>query len=368
MAVEKRKNKSGRVSYRAYWRNPATRRIERGPWTTHKKAEKLSEEMKFRLKYEPESFEVAVPASSALVTDILAAYLTGANLTESTRKSTFYHLKKVAKLMDGLTVQELTAAHMTNIERRLRTDGYAQPGINRKIGIVLAAMTWAKDQRLIDSIPINPLEYRCKRGRDKRTPPPTPNQIAELLEAAPPHICRAIVLGYYTGARTGPSELLRIKWEDVAFRERFVRIHSANKNDEIQWRDIYIDDNEIWHLLSQWCAADMAGGFLYVIHYRGKPITTFKKAWRNLFDRVNKTRGKRNLPPIPYCKPYSLRHAFVTELLAQGANLKAASELAGHSDTTTTTRIYQHTNTRDRKEASRHLPKLQMGHSDEDHF
>ncbi|WP_302978486.1 hypothetical protein [Bilophila wadsworthia] len=46
------------------------------------------------------------------------------------------------------------------------------------------------------------------KGRARRTPPPTVLELNALL--------RVILLGIYTGARIGPSELFSLKWDDLS--------------------------------------------------------------------------------------------------------------------------------------------------------
>lgn len=365
MAVEKRRRKNGTYRYRAYWRNPFTGKVEKGAWTTEGKAEKESDLAAYRLKHERESFRPANrPVSSAdmLLLDVLASYHSSATMTESTYKATFYHLKAVSAYgpFQDLPARELTPDLLKGFERSLRDAGRKQNGINRKIGIITAALSWAHDQGLIESVPINPAEYKCKRGPDKRVPPPTPREIEELYNAAPDHVRRAMFLAYMTGARVGPSELLSIRWSDFFFAERFVRVRSALKNDEIQWRDVPVEDDAAWQHFREWYEADRGTGTDHVIHWRGKPISHFRTAWRRTFERANKAREVSQEPAIEYRKPYAMRHAFVTFMLSSGADLKTTSKLAGHSDISTTTRIYQHEVESLRREAAKRLPKLNV--------
>ena len=145
-------------------------------------------------------------------------------------------------------------------------------------------------------------------------------------------------------------------WDDFFFDERFVRVHSAEKNRDIPWRDIPVDDDSAWDLFASWRDEDTAQGILFVISYCGKPIKRFTGAWRRTLKRAG---IKRKLPP------YSLRHSFVTELLKSGADLKTTSEMAGHSDVGTTVRIYQHTTELMRKQAARKLPTIPVDANDE---
>ena len=58
---------------------------------------------------------------------------------------------------------------------------------------------------------------------------------------------------------------------------------------------------------------------------------------------------------------YDFRHAFASLLLKNSADLKSTSELLGHSRTTTTTSIYQHTDFRMHQDAVEKLPALEIG-------
>ncbi len=86
-----------------------------------------------------------------------------------------------------------------------------------------------------------------------------------------------------------------------------------------------------------------------IIHFRKSQIQTVKTAWK----RAKKKAGiKRRL------RPYDCRHAFATELLRKGADLKATAEILGHTRTDTTTRIYQHTDLDLHRSAVNSLPSL----------
>ena len=55
---------------------------------------------------------------------------------------------------------------------------------------------------------------------------------------------------------------------------------------------------------------------------------------------------------------YDFRHAFATEILRSGGDLKSASEMLGHTRTDTTTRVYQHTNPEQYRQNIERLPSL----------
>lgn len=49
----------------------------------------------------------------------------------------------------------------------------------------------------------------------ERFVPPTPTELAAMIDAAPPHIQRVIIFGAQLGVRVGPSELFVLKWQDI---------------------------------------------------------------------------------------------------------------------------------------------------------
>ena len=75
----------------------------------------------------------------------------------------------------------------------------------------------------------------------------------------------------------------------------------------------------------------------YLITWRCKPV----KCIRGSF---NSAKRKAKIDPNRKLPPYAFHHAFVTAALNAGGDLKGVSEMAGHSRTETTTRIYQHAN------------------------
>lgn len=86
---------------------------------------------------------------------------------------------------------------------------------------------------------------------------------------------------------------------------------------------------------------------LQVIHYRYKPVLSLKRAW-NEAKREAKIRRRMRL--------YDLRHAGITLALEDGADLKAVSEIAGHSRPDTTMRSYQHVTKDQHRDAVAKIP------------
>ncbi|MDL2315862.1 tyrosine-type recombinase/integrase [Desulfovibrio sp. OttesenSCG-928-A18] len=101
-------------------------------------------------------------------------------------------------------------------------------------------------------------------------------------------------------------------------------------------------------IIRRW-RADDGPDMEYVIHFRGKPVHVIRTAWAQALKRAGITRRIR---------PYYLRHAFATEALAAGADIRTMAELMGHADVTMILRHYQHVLDRQKKAAVEAVPDV----------
>ena len=203
--------------------------------------------------------------------------------------------------------------------------------VHRELSDILAVMSWAVGKR---KIAFNPVAgYEKPQRDDASIRPPSQAETRALLKHAPDHLVRAITIAWYTGIRPGAVELLQLKWADVDWQRRCLFVIGARKGGPVR-RVVPLEDGFI-PTLKAWYKADGEDDSLHMIMFNGKPIRSIKTTWKNTKAAAGITRRLR---------PYDLRHAFVTYLLEDGADLKAVSAMAGHSRTDTTTRIYQHIN------------------------
>ena len=92
-----------------------------------------------------------------------------------------------------------------------------------------------------------------------------------------------------------------------------------------------------------------AGGCPFVISYRGKPITTYKAAWRDAVMRAG----------IRYeVVPYDVRHLVATILVQGGGSVKEVAGILGHS-TKMLLDTYCQGDNEARREAVALLPELE---------
>jgi len=235
-------------------------------------------------------------------------------------------------------------------QRRPKTDSegktvtVSRSTVRRELADIIAIVNWGVKRGYVSHNPLAGYEKPVARPATIR--PVTVEEAGRILAESPGHLTRALTIAYYTGLRPGPVELFSLSWDKVDWEEAVFTVVSAAKGGP-KTRQVPIGE-DFMGLLRGWYAADR-GEEVYIIRYNGLPVRSVKKTYGNAKRRAGIT---RRLPP------YSFRHAFVTALLARSGNLKAVSEMAGHSRTSTTTMIYQHTDLDQARDAISRLPPL----------
>jgi integrase len=203
----------------------------------------------------------------------------------------------------------------------------------------------------------------------------TIEQLQKLLEKSKDTYLEApIALAVYLGLRR--EEIAGLRWEHVNFEERTISIKEVkvradrevivkkpkNKSSE---RILHIPDG-LYNILKKWKDKQEYHknlfGKKYVesdyvcTYFDGRPIKPDK-----LSRRFKEFLLRNNLPPI---RLHDLRHTFATVLYQNGVPVKNISEALGHSDITTTLKIYAHVIDKTNKEAVNKMDDLLKIHKE----
>lgn len=209
-------------------------------------------------------------------------------------------------------------------------------------------LNWARKRGFVKTLPIYP---ELPVAHYEHFVPPSPSEIAALYKAAPSNIKRIIVLGVHFGMRVGPCEMFRLRWEHFDFEKQVCRVPSSKKNLSEQWREVPIKSS-ILTLIESWWKEDAEKQFEYVIHNKqGSPISQIAVCWHKTCAAAGISRRIR---------PYDLRHAFATMLIAGGADIGTVARLMGHTNVTMVLHHYQHVLTQQKKAAIDSLPELPL--------
>lgn len=242
--------------------------------------------------------------------------------------------------------QYVTKRLRTPVTRRSGTDGckikkmmnpdgsirmISKTTVHRELCDILAILNWSVHRNII---PKNYAKgYRKPKRDDRIIRPPGPDEAAQIIRHAAPHLQRALLINYYTGLRPGNAELNRLAWSDVDWENQTILIRSAKKGG-ISRRAVAIHP-DLLAKLKIWQAEDKDSKLDLIIHYKNSPVASLKTAFAAAKRRAGITRRIR---------PYDFRHAAITQMILKG-DLKAASEIAGHTDVQMTIRQYEHITT-----------------------
>lgn len=282
------------------------------------------------------------PQGKITVTDLLEQYLESlANTT--TRKQNRYHVTHIIRAFGQRQAVRLTPDDAITFLAAQQAKGVSRATAMRRLSILRAALNWGVVMHLIQTSPLQGL--KISREESARLDPPTKAEARAIFAVAAPHIQRVIVIGLYTGARIGPSELFQLRWTDIDMDGGVIWMPCAKKNRRRDAKREIPISSHIIPILNQWRLNDNTE---YVIHYGGKPVKNISRAWHGALKRAGIKRRIR---------PYDLRHAFASNILAEQADYKSVAEIMWH-DVGILLRTYQHIDRSQKRKAIEKMPNI----------
>ena len=259
-----------------------------------------------------------------------------------TIKQDMYHAKPLLDFFARKMSSSINRADIATFCSEQKRDGKAQSTIHRRVSLLRSVIRWGIQEGLLSS---QLEQWNVPKGKRRRNPPPTASELSALLRVASPHIQRVILLGIYTGARIGPSELFSLTWDDVDLAHGVISMPSANKGGRLAKRDVPIR-KELLPLLAQWQRQD--GDCPYVISWAGKPVRKIGSAWKTAL-------RKAGIRPF---RPYDLRHAYATYSIRSGVDLKTSAEIMGHESARMILDVYEHVDWTQKVKAIEAMPNF----------
>ena len=331
-----------------YWNNPFTLKRESLYVETEEEAKKQDALKKYQLKFERDAFRPVEEAEKTGLNNTLeSAYYLYFTEKKFGKKSFTWQIdamKKPLSMLGEKPLEEITSSDLQTVKKVLETGSVLPVTVRNRLSVLRTVLRWCHRHELMASLPrfpeLPPAVY-------KHIVPPTQKELARMWEVALEHIRRVIVLGAMFGVRVGPSEMFRMQWQDVDFEQRLIRVQAAKKNIREPWREIPIRA-EVLPLLSEWYGQDQQAHIAFIVHYGGKMVKDVKKAWKAAREKA----GLRDFTP------YSLRHAFATNLLSAGVDPGTVAKLMGHTSTNMIFAHYQHVISEQKRQAVEVLPPL----------
>ena len=255
-----------------------------------------------------------------------------------------HHLKPVLTLYGGWQPKRIGPAQVQEFLAEQRKNGLSDVTAYQRAKILRTVLSWAVRMGKMPSSPLAMLRLPAPKSRSIE--PPTREEVMRMYEYASPHVQRVLLIGLSCGPRIGPSELFSLQWSDVDFTAGIMHMPNADKGVQEASRPVPIRD-ELMPFMREWRSQDK--DCKYVINYHGKKVSHIDHAWHKAREAAGIERR---------ITPYSLRHAFPTEALDVGADIKAVAEIMGHKDPTMILKKYQHVKFRKLVETVHTIPSF----------
>jgi integrase len=226
-------------------------------------------------------------------------------------KNAAYNISNLATWWGEKRLSDVTAK---NCRAYANVKGKTPAAARRDLETLRAAIGyWRTEYGPLPSVPAVVLPPKSEpRGRWL-----TRNEVARLLWAArhTPHLARFILLGVYTGTRSGA--LLSLTWSQVDLARGVMRRRAPGTAEDSKKRTPPVKlGRRILAHLRRWKKLD--GNAPYVVHYDGKQIHKMRRSWRT---------AVRNADLDSSVTPHVLRHTRATWLMQAGVD---RWEIAGH--------------------------------------
>jgi integrase len=270
------------------------------------------------------------PSTDPLIADVMNLYATEAAPHLKTAKKIAYHIDSILKWWGAKRASEVTAKNC-----RAYADTKSPQAARADLNVLKWAMKyWHNSDH-------GPLRVTPTYWQPPRNPPRerwlTRSEAARLLWVARkhPHLRRFILLGLYTGSRSGV--LIRMRWDQIDLAAGLMsRVPAGTVQDRRKRAPKVKLGRRILAHLKRWKRLDGYYDALTVCHYHGAPITNPRTAWEKAVIAAG----------LPLHGPdkvtrHTLRHTRATWLLQKGVDLWTAAGFLGMTPMTLQ-RVYGH--------------------------
>jgi integrase len=310
--------------------------------TAGRQGEIEAQELDARIKREGPPKPAARPGDVPTFFFVARQYIDQHLTNAYTKQVIRWNLNKwVADLFGSKPVNTLSMRDLLDLDQAMTAAGKSQATINRIKAYCRAILSWAVEY---DLAPANPFSKFKARKEAPGPEPPTWDELEKIRQAAPPHLLWAVECMLHLGVRPGPTELFAIRISDVDFKRGGVYLIRHKTQDKPVFQPVRPEFlSRLETLRSQ--EPDRK----YLVEYHGEPVASLRKTWGTTLRRAGITRRLRL---------YDLRHWYATQMLRNGADVKAVSELMGHANVQTTLRVYYHVIEAQKRAALDHLPAM----------
>jgi len=273
------------------------------PEAEHSRAEKILADYLGK-KHKPEG------GPDPLIADVLLVYAQEHVPHTRAAANTAYNVNSLAGFFGGV----LHVSDITPKRCREYAAGRSSAAARRDLEVLRAAIRyWSRERSALPS-PSFVLPTKSE-PRDRWL---TRTEAKRLRRAAMkwPHLYRFVILGLYTGSRSGV--ILGLRWSWIDLDSRVMRRRAPGEAETKQKRTPPVKlGKSLVRLLRRWKRQDDANGITWVVSYGGKPVKRIKRVWKLACKAAR----------LKDATPHTLRHTRATWLMQAGVD---PWEAAGH--------------------------------------
>jgi integrase len=318
MSVERIRRQSGTVRYRVRWREHGRNRAE--TFDRRRDAELFEADVRRRK-------QLGTLADLDAGTETLDHYVThtwtpvhAVALAQRTRDVyAIAYDSHVSPYLGRVPLREITPERVAEWQARRLSAGIG-PHAVRKAGVVLSSVMQraAEAQR----IPFNPVRVArtAKVPASRAVRPLAPATVEQMRGELGQRDGTLVSVLAYGGLR--PGEALDLRWADVLDRTLIVSASKTGRRRTVRLFGPLVADLAAWRLAS---GRPPARALVFPSAAGGRWTDEAYKSWaRHAFARAAKAAG------VADATPYTLRHSFVSLLLAEGASVLDVASQAGN--------------------------------------
>ncbi len=272
------------------------------------------------------------------VSDFLS-HLRECNASPHTVKAYSGDLSNFAAYAGSRGWKEIDHVAIRGFLSQLYEKGLSKTSVARSLAAVRSLYRWLAQEGVVEQ---NPAKLVASPKRPQKLPRvPTIEEMNSVLDAKMPEVAAfperdLLMLELLYGCGIRNSELTGINLDDIRLSAEAILIRGKGKKERyVPFGDsvrsalsIYLPERQ--KLLSETRKSTPA----LLVNRRGGRITT-----RSVGRIIKKIAVAKGLSPDVH--PHTLRHAFGTHMLEEGADLRAIQELLGHERLSTTQRYTQ---------------------------
>lgn len=251
------------------------------------------------------------------------------------------HREGAAEFLFDKYAESLARHDLEHMRQAMWKRGNSNETINKYQAYMRSILSWGVEQDIISRNPWR--DYKRLPVKRKQVVINLPD-IQRVYIAAPDWLQWAIKTMYALTLRAGHIELFSLRWSSFDWQRRAVVVVQAKSG---RVKTVFPPSSYLEEAYGRY-KADMAAGVLYVCHRAGRCVADYRTAW-------GKAVKDAGLPHMPMTV---IRHASVSAMLSQGADLAAVAAQAGHSTVTTTGTFYAHVTQGSQRRAAALLPEI----------